>query len=317
MNDFQPEISVIIPVYGSAPYLKSTIASVETQEFRNFELLIILDRPSPEIEVYTKTLEQKSESIKVARSAKPGIAEALNLGILISSGRFLARIDADDLMRPDRLKLQYAFLKDNPNIVCVGSQVLKINANGDALGISCYPKSPHQISNTLLFRNCIAHPSTMYRKSVAILAGGYQSQFNGAEDYDLWLRMSRLGQIANLSEPLTLYRVWESQTTWGKKLETDYIAARVRSSFYKAMKKEGTLKQDSTSLCARSIDLNRNWYKSSSYFNSALQGFGVHKKRIRSLIDLCKSFVCAPMLFGVISIGFVYRYIYAWFLRAR
>ena len=307
MNKSQVEVSVIIPVYGDAPHLKSTITSVESQEYQNFELILILDRPSADIDSYSRELENHSDRVRVLNSKNPGISDALNLGINESSGQFLARLDSDDLMRADRLKLQVKFLEKHPEVVCIGSQVMKINVLGQPIGHSTFPTRARQISETLLFRNCIAHPSVMYRKSAIVRAGGYRSEYNGAEDYDLWLRLLNFGQIVNLNEELTLYRVWENQITSGKKQEIAIVATNVRSSYHNSLKFEENSKPPYTKNRIKKDDLRANWYDSSRHFNQGVNDYIEEKKRIKALLEMCLGFRSAPILLSKVVFGFLYR----------
>lgn len=194
-----PAVSVILPVHGDAPHLISTIESIRLQSLEEFEVIIILDRVSEEIETYARNLALDFENFRVVVSKRPEISHALNTGIRKSFGEFIARIDADDLMRNDRLALQKNFLEQHEEVLCVGSQVTKINVSGLRIGRSSFPGSNKQITSTLLFRNCIAHPSVMYRRSSILEVNGYRPDFDGVEDYDLWLRLSMVGQIRNFA----------------------------------------------------------------------------------------------------------------------
>ena len=285
-NESLPLVSVIIPVHGDAPHLISTIQSILEQDFNKFEVLIILDRASEEIESYSRELGLSSENIKVFLSKLPGISHALNLGIRESSGELIARIDADDLMRKDRLSLQRAFLGKNPQVVCVGSQVTKINVDGIVVGKSNYPASNKQITRTLLFRNCLAHPSVMYRRSSILEVGGYRPEFDGVEDYDLWLRLSMTGQIRNMNTPLTLYRVWENQVTNTKKYLIAENANRSRHAF-----------QDSSDNWRHFSKFEKtDWLLSADYFNKSLENFRNAGKRLSAIQSLFISFKLTPSL---------------------
>ena len=223
----EPEVkgvSVVIPAYGAVPFLAETIASVQDQTDVNVEIIVVLDRPSLEAKQFTDQISKNFQNIKVIESAKPGISAALNQGILNSSFPIIARIDADDLMIPYRLTKQFEFLSKHPEIDCVGSQVEFFGGVKGKRSQTCFPTVPIWISRGLKIRNVIAHPSVMYRKNKIIEAGLYRSEFNGGEDYDLWLRLDNGKNIANLSSALTKYRIHEEQITRinsGSQLEID------------------------------------------------------------------------------------------------
>lgn len=298
-----PVVSVIIPVHGDAPHLISTIESIKMQSFKEFESVIILDRASREIELYARGLTLDSDNFKVVVSNTPGISHALNTGIRESSGELIARIDADDIMRKDRLALQRNFLEKYQKVVCVGSQVTKINVNGIRIGRSNYPVSSKQITSTLLFRNCLAHPSVMYRRSSVLSVGGYRPDFDGVEDYDLWLRLSMLGQIRNMQVPLTSYRVWENQVTSKKKHLIFENAKRARESFDDSL--------DSQRHNAKFR--KKEWLVSADYFNKSVGNFRNSGEKISSVQNLLVSFKHTPSLTTRICASYVLNFILARF----
>lgn len=290
-----PVVSVIIPVHGDAPHLSATIASIKKQSFKEFESVIILDRASREIELYARGLTLDSDNFKVVVSNTPGISNALNAGIRESSGEFIARIDADDIMRKDRLALQKNFLEKHQEVVCVGSQVTKINVHGIRIGRSSYPVSSKQITSTLLFRNCMAHPSVMYRRSSILQVSGYRSDFDGVEDYDLWLRLTMIGQIRNMQLALTSYRVWENQITKKKKHLIFENTRRVRESF------EDLLESQKCNPRFR----RKDWLLSADYFNKGLQKFSDSGEIISAVQNLFASFKLTPSLTTRIFSGYI------------
>jgi glycosyltransferase involved in cell wall biosynthesis len=208
-----PEVSVLMPVHGNAPFVESAIESVENQTLANFEFIIVLDRVGKDAKLLLKKKEKLNNKIKIISSKSPGISSALNAGLNYCKSPYVARLDSDDLMQPQRLKEQKLFLDNHRKIDCVGSQIIKINADNVAIGRSYLPEIPTEISNVLPFRNCIAHPSVMFRKNAVTKIGGYRTEFDGCEDYDLWLRMDKGNNLKNLDMTLTSYRIWPKQST--------------------------------------------------------------------------------------------------------
>ena len=296
-----PVVSVIIPVHGDAPHLISTVESIKLQSFKEFEAVIILDRASREVEQYARNLALDSDNFKVVVSKTPGISHALNTGIRESSGEFIARIDADDIMRKDRLVLQKNFLEKHQEVVCVGSQVRKIDVSGMQTGRSSHPVSNKQIISTLLFRNCIAHPSVMYRRSSILEVSGYRPEFDGVEDYDLWLRLSMIGEIRNMQITLTSYRVWENQVTTKKKHLILENAGHVRKSF-----------EDSLVSQRHNTKFRKNgWLMSADHFNRSVQNFRSSGEKISAVQNLYVSFKLTPSLTTRICAGYVLNLISA------
>jgi glycosyltransferase involved in cell wall biosynthesis len=172
--------------------------------------LIIFDRPHLDTVKIVDKYQIMDRRIRTAHSTTPGISAALNLGLSLTSNELVARLDCDDVMDKSRLEKQQLILKDD-RIVCVGSQLRIIDENDNEIRFTHYPTTSHSIKSSLKIRNVVAHPSVMYRKRAVEIAGGYRTEYNGAEDYDLWIRLSKVGQILNLAEPLTNYRIHDNQ----------------------------------------------------------------------------------------------------------
>lgn len=206
-------ISVLIPIHGDVPYLEKAIESIKFQESVDFELVVVLDRPTEILKEQTKLLLLNLKNAKLLVSPGVGISDALNFGMQNCLGKYVARIDSDDEMSKDRLIKQKLFLDRNSSIVVVGTQIIKFTEGNAKISRSHYPNRPILISRILRIRNCIAHPSVMYRRDEVLGIGGYRAAFNGAEDYDLWRRLAQTGSIANMNEVLTKYRIWSGQDT--------------------------------------------------------------------------------------------------------
>jgi glycosyltransferase involved in cell wall biosynthesis len=202
MND----VDVIIPVHGKPIYLEETINSIIHQKYIN-KIYLVLDRVERE---YINLSNFNDKKIVVLNSTKPGIVEALNLGLKNSQAKYIARIDSDDLMQKDRIKQQRELMEKSPDCVCVGS-FIEIFGNTQETYIKKYPSDFHSIKKNLEYQNAIAHPSVMYKSAIVKNVGGYRNFFEGAEDYDLWFRLSKIGEIKNLQNPLTRYRISEGQ----------------------------------------------------------------------------------------------------------
>jgi glycosyltransferase involved in cell wall biosynthesis len=200
------KVDVIIPVHGKPIYFAETLQSIMNQpQVKN--IIVILDRVDKE---YFAALEIPKHKTKVFNSKIPGIVSALNLGLEKSNADFIARIDSDDIMFPGRISTQLDFLMSNPDHVCVGSS-LEIFGAGMKKKIKKYPSQHKKIVKHLTYQNAIAHPSVMYRKDSVLAVGGYRRIFEGAEDYDLWFRLSKIGKLYNLKQPLTRYRINSEQ----------------------------------------------------------------------------------------------------------
>jgi glycosyltransferase involved in cell wall biosynthesis len=230
-----PDVSVIIPIHGDPIFLKETIKSIEDQVNCSFEIVVVLDRAANWVADYFSELRIRSTMITVLKSPRNGIADALNIGIQAAQAQLIARIDSDDTMEPNRLSSQLIFLLEHPDISVVGTQVNFINSQNQRIKKSRYPISEKAISEILPIRNCIAHPSVMFRKSLFSSGFLYDPEFNGVEDYELWLRLLPTFKIANMPKALTNYRVWDGQITNSRFQERKALEAQAREQHLKIL----------------------------------------------------------------------------------
>ena len=206
-------VDILMPVYGSAPYLSESIISILEDMHTIDKLIIILDRASTNVVLITNFYSRIDKRIQIIESASPGISAALNKGIAASTADCLARIDCDDKILPGRLNVQRKFLKRRKNYVLVGSSYFNINENGIRYKSTIMPSSNSSIKNLLLIKNPIAHPSVMFRRDAVIRSGGYNSEYDGIEDYELWIRLQEYGKFKNLNRRLIEYRSSTNQSS--------------------------------------------------------------------------------------------------------
>jgi glycosyltransferase involved in cell wall biosynthesis len=132
----------------------------------------------------------------------------LNRGIEIARGELIARMDADDVSLPERFARQVAFLQNNPDVVAVGCDAICIDSDGDIIGVAGHESDPRRLQQHLLSGRLgvIAHPTCMMRRDVLLSVGGYRPEYEPTEDLDLWYRLLRRGELANIPELLFKYR---------------------------------------------------------------------------------------------------------------
>ncbi|WP_081605567.1 glycosyltransferase family 2 protein [Rhodopirellula europaea] len=204
----RPRISVLLTVFNAEKTVAETIRSVLTQTETDFEFLILDDGSTDDsYDIATQSVANDNR-VQLIRQNNAGMAASLNRLIDESRGRYLARIDADDIAEPTRFSKQVAYLDAHPDCVLVGSAVLNIDDDGDPYGVTIMP-SDHQAIEARMLSGAggIMHPSTMLRSDAVIESGGFALNYPVAEDQDLWLRLAQIGRLANLPEPLTRYRV--------------------------------------------------------------------------------------------------------------
>lgn len=205
-----PLISAILPVYNGEDHLKECIDSVLNQTFTNFEFIIVDDASTDSTPQILAKYSNKDERIKIITNpVNQKQTISANTACKNAGGRYLARMDADDVALPTRFEKQCEFLGANQEIGMVGTWTDTISETGKIIGQWRTAYEPGMLNWNLLFGTSFAHSSVMMRKNIVEQAGLYQSP--EAEDYDLWSRISRIAKVANLPEVLQQKRVWQGQ----------------------------------------------------------------------------------------------------------
>jgi glycosyltransferase involved in cell wall biosynthesis len=219
-----PRVTVLLPVYNAAPFLQTTLDSILEQQFKDFELLAIDDGSTDGSLAILQACNDPRLRV-VAHERNQGLIATLNEGIEAARGTFIARMDADDVMHPERLAQQVAHLDAHPELSVLSSCVETINADGEVTGkwdVDQATVDEQAIRAMLPRTNCIAHPSVMIRRS-AFADLRYSPAQKGAEDWDLWLRMLSRGlRIAKLPALLLHYRVHTGSIMGSAKKERPY-----------------------------------------------------------------------------------------------
>ncbi|MCQ2022957.1 glycosyltransferase family 2 protein [Clostridium butyricum] len=208
-------VSVVVPVYNGEEYIEEAINSVLKQSYRDFELLCIYDNgtkdKSPEI---LRKIANSDSRVKIFNiEEKRGLVEALNYGISIAEGEYIARMDADDVCMTNRLKMQIEYLDKHNDIDILGTYIDiigNVDENVKNMYRKCFNSKLDINLNELnaLDQTMVAHPTVMMKKDIFSKLKGYDTNYKGAEDYELWLRAIENGYtIDNLDEELLQYRV--------------------------------------------------------------------------------------------------------------
>ncbi|HWZ16328.1 MAG TPA: glycosyltransferase [Mucilaginibacter sp.] len=224
MNPPVVKVSVLMPVYNSEKYLHEAIESILNQTFQDFEFLIIDDASTDKsIEIIRSYADARITLIQ--KPVNTGYTESLNLGIGISKGEYIARMDSDDISLPTRLEKQIVFMQQNPSIILSGTNFEVLPTKE----IVITPSNHEDIKVGLLNQSCIAHPTVMLRKKA--LSDNdirYDTADEPAEDYNLWVRLCKIGLLANLDEVLLRYRVHPDQTSHVQKALQEENANKAR-----------------------------------------------------------------------------------------
>lgn len=220
----RPLISVLMPVYNSEDYLKQAIESILNQTFTNFEFLIFDDGSTDKSkEIILKYAEKDSRIIFFLSPENQGYTKHLNKGLEIAKGKYIARMDSDDICLPNRLQMQVNFMEKNEKVWVLGASSLIIDKDANEVGISTRITDPEKLYFISFFINPLSHPTVIFRKDQILKIGGYNNAKVPSEDFDLWVKVLGNGKIANLETPLLKYREHgESISSKKKELQKKY-----------------------------------------------------------------------------------------------
>ena len=230
-----PQISVLMSVYNpdSREIFFDAVKSIVSQTFRDWEMILYDNGSSREKSGMIKEAAAlDSRIIYMRRDVNNGIGAALNEAIKISSGRYIARMDADDISKPERFSRQYEFLEQNPQYQWVGSNAELINSKG-RWAVWCMPKEPD--SKDFLRFSPYIHPSVMFRREILERCGGYPEKNGRAEDYMLFMYLHSKGfRGYNLQKVLFAYR--EDRTSYKRRKFSAWLSEmKIRYSGFKML----------------------------------------------------------------------------------
>jgi glycosyltransferase involved in cell wall biosynthesis len=223
----KPTVSVVMPVYNAEKYLKTAINSILSQTFTDFELIVVDDGSEDRSADIVKDYADK----RIRLITMPhDFIDSLNRGISESRGKYIARMDADDIMMPERLEKQFEFMEKNPKTDLCGSWVKCFGEREKNITTA----STHEdIASLLLISNVIVHPSVMMRRETVMkYTLQYRHDYPYAEDYKLWTDFVTAGcRTANISKILLHYHCEEQQVTQKYKREMDATAEKIKTEY--------------------------------------------------------------------------------------
>ena len=235
-----PKISVVMSVFNGDQFLAQSIEAILNQTFQDFEFIIIDDASTDNCWEILNSFSTKDHRIKLSRNEKnigiEGFIKNLNYGCSIAKGKYIARIDQDDVAREDRLQLQFDFLESNPDIFIVGSSLQKIDEKGKHLGMMSAPLDDKAIREIMPKKISLYHPAIMFKKSFD--GNFYREKIRYCEDYDFYLRiMTDNLKMANLPDCLLEYRILEkSMSRQQDKVIKNLFINKAKEFFYERLR---------------------------------------------------------------------------------
>ena len=213
MKPAQPLVSVLMAAHDAARFLHVAIQSILRQTVADLELVVVDDASGDRTAAILAEVADP-RLVLLRNDERLGLAASLNRGLDAARGRYVARLDADDVALPDRLERQLARIRAEPAIAVVGSAALELDSRGRPGAFHSMPSSADAIRWHSLFGAPFLHPSVLVDREVLEKHGlRYDSEFLESEDYDLWARLLAYAEGDNLPEPLLLYRVHSGQAS--------------------------------------------------------------------------------------------------------
>ncbi len=203
-----PIVSIILPVFNAEAYLPLAIKSIQHQTFKHYECIAIDDGSRDGSGVLLDEVARCDSRWHVIHQANAGLITTLNTGLGLAQGKYIARMDADDVSLPKRLEVQVAFLDSRLDVGLLGTTYGIIDPQGKLEGIQSVFTDDRDLRLALLHTHAFAHGSVMFRRSVLdqLQPPAYRTEAGRVEDVELWMRFSHRTRLANTSEVLFLWR---------------------------------------------------------------------------------------------------------------
>ncbi|WP_339136388.1 MAG: glycosyltransferase [Candidatus Electrothrix sp. GW3-4] len=219
------DVTLLLPVYNGERYLRETLQSLLSQTYTDFELLIVDDGSTDSsADIIRRFADPRIRLLKNPERLK--LSGALNRGMKEAKGRYIARMDADDIALPRRLQQQFAYMEAHPEVGMCGTAIEIFGKDHPRRDV--YPATSDAIRAYGLFDCPFCHPSVMMRKGMFFQYDlWYDGEYYPTEDYELWARAIELFPTVNLDEVLLRYRIHESSMTGSDWDAMDKQAARV------------------------------------------------------------------------------------------
>lgn len=216
-----PKVSIVIPSYNRAEYITATIQSILKQSVKDFELIFVDDGSTDDTQSIVEHFTKQDIRVKYFKQPNSERAVARSFGLSLAVGQYICLVDSDDIWYPDKLEKQIAILDANPDIIFCYASVNRIDLDGKP--VKTAPRQQEGASGgvffKLLMRNFIPSVTPMFRREVLETVNKQMTELIPYEDWDFWLKISRLGNFHHIKEPLGAYRLHPGQSVQNTKAE--------------------------------------------------------------------------------------------------
>lgn len=233
----EPLLSVVMPVKNGMPYLAESVESILGQTFSDFEYIIVDDGSTDETPRLLESFAVEDSRIRVCQAEGAGLVDALNTGVAAIRGKYIARMDADDVARSDRFAKQVAFLESHPDHAAIGTGFLLMDAGGNPIeAITDELDHEEVLARLLRGYTVLCHPTVLLRTQAVQQVGAYSKNHECSEDYELYLRLSDHWKLAVLEDALLHYRIHLKSVT---RQHRDLQLSRKRRALEEAWQRRG------------------------------------------------------------------------------
>lgn len=258
----KPEITVLMPAYNAAAYIREAIESVLAQTYTAFEFLIVNDGSTDDTENIIRSYND--ERIVLHNQANTGVIGALNKGLELAQGKYIARFDADDVCYPDRLQVQLDFMKEHPDYVLIGSASDFIDKDGNFLFKWEPDAFEHNDLEKIAYEVCpFDHPTVMYKREVAVSLNGYPKGAIHFEDHIFWTLFFTKGKMCNMHTALIKHRFNPESVT----IDEKWRGPVFRDIKYKSIRQGYVTPEDETMLRSLLKKQDFGKYKEAAYYS--------------------------------------------------
>ncbi len=234
MRPSVPKLSAVMSVYNGEEFVAEAIECILAQTYRDFELICINDGSKDGSLAIMQDYAAKDDRIRIIDQENTGLTIALRRGVEEAKGDYIARMDVDDVSLPTRFEKQMALIEANPDLVAVTADVEHFYDDGTIASVAKFRRDPRLLPLLMCFVNVIGgHGQMIYSRAAYMAVGGYDPDYNYAEDYDLWARMADEGPFGNVPEVLYRYRTGHESISSLNSSKQAVVAGRVAQRQFK------------------------------------------------------------------------------------
>lgn len=245
-----PRVSVLMAAYNCAAYVGEAIDSVLGQSMANLELILIDDGSTDHSPEIMARYASQDARVVVYRQENQGIGGATNQALRLARAPYIAILDSDDTMAPERLAIQADYLDRHPDITAVGSQWFNMNTEGSIMGIDRHPTDPDSLFTLMFAYFAMHHPTIMARKEPILACGAYDTKVKqGCMDYGMFFNLLLAGhRMTNLPYLLTCWRLNPTSATHGNAHPQTEDCVRIRAKAFMKMAEQDSHRADEVAL---------------------------------------------------------------------